>query len=260
MRPLHPFKRGSSSFGTMPEPITPYQRAAQVWDDRIGSARVQARNWRLMAFVCLGVLIAQGIGLYWLSRQARITPYVVEVTSNGEVRAVGAALANWHPSDAQIAHELARFIQQTRSLASDPIVVRQNWLLAYDLVTTKAAASLNEYAASNDPFKNLGKRTVTVDISSVVRAGPDSFELRWRESSYEQGRWMSEANYTAILGIKLQTPTTEDVIRKNPLGLYIDTLNWSKDLMAANSENKQAAITPSATPTAVPTSSEGDRP
>jgi len=29
------------------------QKAAQVWDERIGSARVQAKNWRLMAFGCL---------------------------------------------------------------------------------------------------------------------------------------------------------------------------------------------------------------
>jgi type IV secretion system protein TrbF len=233
MRTLHMFKRSGSRFGTAPQPVTPYQRAAQVWDDRMGSARVQAKNWRLLAFGCVGLLAAQSAGLLWLSSKARITPYVVEVTGSGEVRAVGAALANWHPSDAQIAQNLGRFIQQTRSLSSDPIVVRQNWLNAYDLVTAKAAASLNAYAASNDPFKNVGKRTVTVDIISVVRAGPESFELRWRESAYEQGRWISEAQFTAILGIKLQTPSTEDAIRKNPLGLYIDTLNWSKDLMSA---------------------------
>src|ERR1700756_2801384 len=47
------FKRPSVHYGRTPEAITPYQRAAQVWDDRIGSARVQARNWRLMAFGCL---------------------------------------------------------------------------------------------------------------------------------------------------------------------------------------------------------------
>lgn len=44
------FKRPSSRYGRTPEPETPYQRAAQAWDDRIGSARIQARNWRLMAF------------------------------------------------------------------------------------------------------------------------------------------------------------------------------------------------------------------
>ena len=44
------FKRAVQRYGRTPEPVTPYQRAAQVWDERIGSARVQARNWRLMAF------------------------------------------------------------------------------------------------------------------------------------------------------------------------------------------------------------------
>ena len=44
------FRRPSVRYGTTPQSETPYQRAAQVWDERIGSARVQAKNWRLMAF------------------------------------------------------------------------------------------------------------------------------------------------------------------------------------------------------------------
>ncbi|MBN8933937.1 MAG: conjugal transfer protein TrbF, partial [Rhizobium pusense] len=44
------FKRPSVRYARTPEPGTPYQRAGQAWDERIGSARVQARNWRLMAF------------------------------------------------------------------------------------------------------------------------------------------------------------------------------------------------------------------
>ena len=43
------FKRAGLRYGETPEPVTPYQKAAQVWDERIGSARVQAHNWRLMA-------------------------------------------------------------------------------------------------------------------------------------------------------------------------------------------------------------------
>jgi type IV secretory pathway TrbF-like protein len=46
----------------IPEPETPYQRAAQVWDDRIGSARVQAKNWRLMAFGSLALSAALSAG------------------------------------------------------------------------------------------------------------------------------------------------------------------------------------------------------
>ena len=44
------FKRPSTHYGKAPEPATPYQRATQVWDERIGASRVQAKNWRLMAF------------------------------------------------------------------------------------------------------------------------------------------------------------------------------------------------------------------
>ena len=44
------FRRASIRYGRTPEPETPFQRAEQVWDERIGSARVQARNWRILAF------------------------------------------------------------------------------------------------------------------------------------------------------------------------------------------------------------------
>ncbi|MGQ7322988.1 VirB8/TrbF family protein, partial [Streptococcus suis] len=49
------FKRPAVHYGKTPEPETPYQRAAQVWDERIGSARVQAKNWRIMAFGSLAL-------------------------------------------------------------------------------------------------------------------------------------------------------------------------------------------------------------
>ena len=51
------FRGPNIRYGTTPEPETPYQRAGQVWDDRIGSARVQAKNWRLAFF---GMLVLSG--------------------------------------------------------------------------------------------------------------------------------------------------------------------------------------------------------
>ena len=47
---MNVFRRPSVRYGHTPELETPYQRASQVWDERIGSARVQAKNWRLIAF------------------------------------------------------------------------------------------------------------------------------------------------------------------------------------------------------------------
>src|SRR5262249_18040181 len=161
------FRRASLRYGDTPAPVTPYQKAAQVWDDRIGSARVQAHNWRLMALGSLSLALLLGLILSWFARSGAATPYIVEVDAAGRVRAVGPALEAYKPSDAQIAFHLARFVDHVRSLSLDPVVVRQNWLRAYDVVTDRAAVSLNEYARENDPFQRIGRETVAVEVASV---------------------------------------------------------------------------------------------
>ena len=83
------FRRAQVRYSDTPEPVTPYQAAAQAWDERIGSARVQAKNWRLMAFGCLFLAMLMAGGLVWRSAQSIVTPFVVEVDRTGQVRAVG---------------------------------------------------------------------------------------------------------------------------------------------------------------------------
>ena len=228
------FKRSTSTYGHTPEPETPYQRAAQVWDERIGSARVQARNWRFMAFGCLALAIGLSGGVVWQAGRSTITPYVVEIDTLGQTRAVGPAIAAYEPTDAQIAYHLARFIENVRSLSIDPIVVRQNWLRAYDYATDRAANTLNDYARENDPFSRVGQRTVTVEVTSIVRSSGDSFDVRWREQSFENGTLAATTRYTAVLSIILQPPRTEEALRKNPLGIYVHALNWSRDLISGD--------------------------
>ena len=61
------FRRALQRYGRTPEPETPYQRAGQLWDERIGAARVQAKNWRLMAFGGLFLTIGLSSALVWQS-------------------------------------------------------------------------------------------------------------------------------------------------------------------------------------------------
>jgi type IV secretion system protein VirB5 len=224
------FRRSTIRYGKAPEPVTPYQRAAQVWDDRIGSARVQARSWRLAFFGCLALATCLALGIIWQSSRGTITPWVVEVDRLGEAHAVAPASASYHPTDPQIAFHLQRFIEDVRSIPSDPIVLRQNWLRAYDFTSDKGALALNDYARNNDPFAQVGKSEVAVDVSSVIRASPDSFRVAWTERHYRDGALAETSRWSAILTVTVQTPTTPDALRKNPLGLFITALNWSKEL------------------------------
>ena len=224
------FKRPSTHYGQAPLPETPYQRAAQVWDDRIGSARVQARNWRLMALGSLILSAGLATALVWQSASGSIVPWVVQVDKLGAAQAVAPATADYEPSDPQVAFYLAKFIEQVRSIPSDPIIVRQNWLRAYDFTTQAGALALNDYARTNDPFANVGKQQVAVDVSSVIRASPTSFRIAWIERRYQDGSLASTERWSAIVTVAVQTPRTADALRKNPLGIYINAINWSKEL------------------------------
>jgi len=224
------FRRSGQRYGQTPEPVTPYHKAAQVWDERIGSARVQARNWRLIAFSCLLLAAGAAAALVWQSAQSRITPYVVEVDTRGQVRAVGPAAVRYEPTDAQIAYHLAKFVRNVRALSIDPIVVRRNWLAAYDYATARAATVLNEHARETDPFGAIGKRTVAVKVISVVRASDDSFEVRWREETYRDGSLVRTDRYGGIFTVVIEPPRTEEALRKNPLGIYVHNFAWSREL------------------------------
>lgn len=224
------FKRPTTRYGNTPEPETPYQRAAQVWDDRIGSARVQARSWRAMSFGCLLLSAGFAVALVWQSARGTVVPWVVEVDGRGEARAVEPAVAAFRPTDPQIAFHLARFIEQVRGLSADPIVVRTNWLRAYDFTTDRGAVALNDYARSNDPFTRVGRQQVSVEVSSVIRASPDSFRVAWTERRFESGQLAGTERWTAILTVAIQPPRDADRLRRNPLGIYVNAINWSREL------------------------------
>jgi len=224
------FRRSLQRYGRTPAPETPYQRAGQLWDERIGSARVQARNWRLMALG--GLLLSTGLagGLVWQSMQSRVVPYVVAVDRLGEARAVAPAEAAYQPTDPQMAWHLARFIADVRGVSLDPVLMRAHWLEAYAFATRRGAQFLGDYARAADPFGRIGERTVSVQVTSVVRASDRSFQVKWTETAYERGAPAGASHWTAILTVVLKPPATADVLRQNPLGLYVDAIDWSREL------------------------------
>ncbi len=224
------FRRSATHYGKTPQPETPYQRAAQVWDERIGSARVQARNWRYMAFGSLILAAGFAGALVWQSARGTVVPWVVQVDALGEAQAVAPASADYEPTDPQIAFHLGRFIEQVRSIPADPIIVRQNWLRAYEFTTDRGAAALNDYARANDPFTRVGRQQIAVEVSSVIRASTRSFRVAWTERHYKNGQLSTTERWTAILTVVIQPPRSAERLRANPLGIYVNAISWSREM------------------------------
>ena len=137
------------------EPDTPYRRARQEWDRRMGAAMMSARTWQVLTLISAALAAIAFVGLVTVAMQQRTFVHVVEVSPEGQVMSVRAADGRWTPTQAQIAHHLGRFVVLVRSLPTDEVVLRSNWLEAYKFLTRRAAAQLNEIARQNDPFSAL---------------------------------------------------------------------------------------------------------
>ncbi len=82
----------------------------------------------------------------------------------------------------------------------------------------------------NDPFSKLGKMQISVEVSSVIRASPESFRVAWTERRFDNGQLAANERWTAILTVVIEPPRDADRLRKNPLGVYVNAISWSKEL------------------------------
>ncbi len=130
----------------------------------------------------------------------------------------------------QQAQNIAYDVKQIDQVPDDAIIVRHNWLRAYEFTTQAGAVALNDYARANDPFTKVGKTRSAVDVSSVIRASPDSFRVAWVQRTYQDGSLASTERWSAIITVVVQTPRDAEKLRANPLGIYVNAINWSKEL------------------------------
>ena len=114
----------------------------------------------------------------------------------------------------------------------DPVIVRANWIDALDHVTARGARMLDAYADDENPFMKIGRRTVTVAVTKVVRAAEDAFEIHWEERILETGAPVRWERFTGAVSILFSSASTARLISKNPLGLYVDSFTWRRDSIA----------------------------
>lgn len=208
---------------------TPYHRAQQEWDARMGSAVLSARSWRNIAFVCAGLSGLLAASLTMVALQKRTFVYVAQSADDGQITQVRALNGNWTPTEAQVAYHLGRFVRLVRALPTDGVVLRQNWLEAYKFLTPKAAAHLSEIARADDPFASLGLVGRTVQIRSIIARSDKSWEVRWVENATDALRPLDGEIYSGVFSVTVQPPKSQAEVADNPLGLLISDFSWSRE-------------------------------
>jgi type IV secretion system protein VirB5 len=223
-----PFRRPAQSFAPAP-PDTPYRRAQQEWDARMGSAVLSARAWRAIAFGSLALAAVMALSLTAVAMQKRTFVHVVEVDPQGQVMSVRAANGDWRPREAEIASQLGRFVRMVRSLPTDGVVLRDNWMQAYRFLTPQAATHLTQIAREDDPFLSLGRVARTVQVRSILARSDRSWEISWIERNTNETGTPEPESYTGVFTVTTRPPTNADEIAVNPLGILISDFSWSRE-------------------------------
>lgn len=210
-------------------PETPYKRAKQEWDNRMGSLVMQAYNWRKMAFILSLLLLILIIALIISNSQPKYIPYIVEV---GEfaVTNVAKATSSYQPREAQIKHYLIKFVEKIRSLSVDQ-EVNKKWLNeAYSFLTPKTANKFDQYFTLDATLNMLkAGHSKTVAVNSFTQVTDNCYQLQWVEETYDSGGvLLTKEKFTGFATIKIVAPTQEPSILQNPLGIWLTDFAWSR--------------------------------
>jgi type IV secretion system protein VirB5 len=90
---------------------------------------------------------------------------------------------------------------------------------------------MNAYAAADPPIRAIDGRPVarTVAISNVLQKSNRTYQVRWVETSYIGGVPQRPESYTGLFEIEVMPPRDEAEVFRNPLGIYIVAISWSKE-------------------------------
>jgi len=216
-----PFDRETPNYRSLPVE-TPYMRARKEWDDRIGGARVQARNWRFVALLSSSISILLLILLIISLSMDQVMVYVAQVTRAGRVVNIAPLMRKYQPTQAQTEYFVTHFIKLIRQLPLDPVVAKKSWMQAYQFLTQRSSQQLNNYFSQNNPVNQLGRQTVTVMINDINVASAQSYHVDWTETTFgTTGQVEKQQNYSGMFTITYHQPTTQQEIYQNPLGIYI---------------------------------------
>jgi type IV secretory pathway TrbF-like protein len=218
--------------------LTPFQRARQEWDDRIGAPVVRSRNWRLAFFTSSGTnLILAGALVYAVFfRPPEI--WGIPTNEHGVVAGVAERFAakRYEPTRDQVAADLAQWLEWVRTRPADGVKLRADIEKAYVFLDDTAKRKLNEYNKRFDPFAayntpdKLAKKTVTKTFPKVLPMEGNSYHATWTETVWEYGQAKPSYTVTATFTATATGQTNQALINLNPAGTTIHDFDWRSDV------------------------------
>lgn len=214
-------------------PETPYLAGRREWNERYGSYIKRENNWRLVAFGSLAVALMSVSGLVWVSGQAKVVPYAVQLNGNSEVVRVQRADVASRPNANQMRAALRNWVIGARTvyvdLRAEQALVDATY--AMTLPDSPAYQNLATYHRESNPYTRATNETVEVEVKAVVPVSDETWQVEWTETTKQRsGKIVDTKQWQGTFTVLISPPTNEAQIMVNPLGIYVRQFAWTTRL------------------------------
>lgn len=212
-----------------------YLDARREWRERHGEFIQAAAVWRTVAVMSLLIaLLSVGIAGY-LSVRTRFIPYVIELGKDGTPVVTGFAKEVSTSDERVIKALLTLFITDLRSVVSDVSAQKASVERLFHFIRASDPSHqlLIEHFQDkeNDPFERVASETVSVQVTSALPVTKDTWQVEWLETVRSRsGAEKEKVSQKAMVTVEVVSPHTEELIRYNPIGLFVKDLRWARVL------------------------------
>jgi type IV secretion system protein VirB5 len=214
-------------------PESPYIAARQEWTERYGSYVQAARAWRIVGVLSLSMAVIGFVYAMYLSTQVKLVPYIVEVDKLGTSVAAGFPQQIEYADARVVRATLGNFVTSFRSITPDAVVQKQYIDRTYALLRTSdpSTQKVNAWFRGNSPFETAKTSTVAIEVNNIVALSNQTYQIDWTEYQRDRkGKQTATRRFRGIATVTLTAPQDEAIIRLNPIGLYIQDLDWTAQL------------------------------
>lgn len=209
---------------------SPYLKGREEWLERYGNYIKRARNWQVTTFLALCIAVLSITGNVIQATQYKVVPYVIEVDKIGNAVGVKPAAEASTVPKAVIQANIAECIVNWRTVTAD-LSLQERMIKKFSaFVTGSAKGTVGGWYQKNNPYDRSRDVLVDVRIKGIpLPVSKESWRIEWNETTRNHsGVALSSAAYEATVSIRQSAPTSEAQIMRNPGGVHITALSWSK--------------------------------
>jgi type IV secretion system protein TrbF len=214
-------------------PDNPYLAARQEWNERYGSYVKAATAWRIVGITGMGMAVIGFSYALYQSTQVKLVPYIVEVDKLGTAAVAGYPQQIEYADPRVVRATLGSFITSFRSITPDAVVQKQYIDRTYALLRTSdpATEKINSWFRGNSPFERAKTATVAIEVTNIVALSNQSYQIDWTEFERDRkGKETATRRFRGIATVTLTPPQDEEMVRLNPIGLYLRDFDWTAQL------------------------------